>query len=246
MRRRKVGADPTAVCPEARTVAGRAGTGRSFVHLRHRPARPRAGRRAVPATPRGVPDSQKGTNDVLIDPTAICLGGHGHPQRSVAPGHLRDPARHGRDRPGRRAGPAAAAAAAAPTGEYAQRFLAQYDKIKDPANGYFSPQGIPYHSVETLIVEAPDYGHETTSEAYSYWIWLEALYGQVTEDWAPLNHAWDTIEKYMIPPAADQPTNSFYNPASPATYASEFNHPSSYPSQLQSGVTSGRTRSPPS
>ena len=33
----------------------------------------------------------------------------------------------------------AAVAAAAPTGEYAQRFLAQYKKIKDPANGYFSP-----------------------------------------------------------------------------------------------------------
>ena len=61
----------------------------------------------------------------------------------------------------------AAVTAATPTGEYAQRFLAQYKKIKDPANGYFSPQGIPYHSVETLIVEAPDYGHETTSEAYS-------------------------------------------------------------------------------
>ncbi|WP_421735160.1 glycoside hydrolase family 48 protein [Cellulomonas sp.] len=133
----------------------------------------------------------------------------------------------------------AAVAAAAPTGEYAQRFLAQYDKIKDPANGYFSPQGIPYHSVETLIVEAPDYGHETTSEAYSYWVWLEALYGQVTEDWAPLNHAWDTLEKYMIPTSADQPTNSFYNPSSPATYAAEYNHPSSYPSQLTSGVTSG-------
>jgi len=134
---------------------------------------------------------------------------------------------------------AAPVKAAVADGEYAQRFLTQYEKLKDPANGYFSPQGIPYHSVETLIVEAPDYGHETTSEAYSYWLWLEALYGQVTEDWAPLNEAWDTMEKYMIPTTADQPTNSFYNPASPATYASEFNHPSSYPSQLQSGVTSG-------
>ncbi len=134
---------------------------------------------------------------------------------------------------------AAPVKAAVADGEYAQRFLTQYEKIKNPANGYFSAQGIPYHSVETLIVEAPDYGHETTSEAYSYWLWLEALYGQVTEDWAPLNDAWATMEKYMIPTSADQPTNSFYNPASPATYASEFNHPSSYPSQLQSGVTSG-------
>ncbi|MBT0994103.1 cellulose binding domain-containing protein [Cellulomonas sp. DKR-3] len=136
--------------------------------------------------------------------------------------------------------PAAAPVRAAVDGEYAQRFLAQYDKIKDPANGYFSAQGIPYHSVETLIVEAPDYGHETTSEAYSYWIWLEALYGQVTGDWAPLNHAWETMEKYMIPQTVDQPTNSFYNPNSPATYASEFNHPSQYPSALNSGVSVGK------
>ncbi|KQS98804.1 glycoside hydrolase family 48 protein [Cellulomonas sp. Leaf395] len=135
---------------------------------------------------------------------------------------------------------AAPVKAAVADGEYAQRFLAQYKKIKDPANGYFSAQGIPYHSVETLIVEAPDYGHETTSEAYSYWLWLEALYGQFTEDWGPLNDAWATMEKYMIPTSADQPTNSFYNPNSPATYASEFNHPSSYPSQLNNGVTSGK------
>lgn len=135
--------------------------------------------------------------------------------------------------------PAASPVRAAVDGEYANRFLAQYDKIKDPANGYFSAQGIPYHAVETLMVEAPDYGHETTSEAYSYWLWLEALYGQVTQDWAPLNHAWDTMEKYMIPQSVDQPTNSFYNPNSPATYAPEFNHPSSYPSQLNSGISGG-------
>ena len=115
-------------------------------------------------------------------------------------------------------------------GEYAQRFLAQYDKIKDPANGYFSAQGIPYHSVETLIVEAPDYGHETTSEAYSYWIWLEALYGQTTGDWAPLNHAWDTMEKYMIPPVGGSADELVLQPElSPATYAAEYDHPSKYP-----------------
>lgn len=54
---------------------------------------------------------------------------------------------------------------------YTARFLTQYNKIHDPAHGYFSKEGIPYHSVETLIVEAPDHGHQTTSEAYSYWIW---------------------------------------------------------------------------
>lgn len=43
------------------------------------------------------------------------------------------------------AGPTAqvAPAAVAVDSEYAERFLEQYDKIKDPANGYFSPQGIP-------------------------------------------------------------------------------------------------------
>lgn len=124
--------------------------------------------------------------------------------------------------------------------EYADRFLELYNEIHDPANGYFSPQGIPYHAVETLIVEAPDHGHETTSEAYSFWIWLETSYGELTGDWEPLNHAWETMETYMIPQQADQPTNSFYNPNSPGTYAAEFNHPSNYPSALNSQVQAGK------
>ena len=96
---------------------------------------------------------------------------------------------------------AAPLAAAVPDGEYTQRFLTMYNKIKNPANGYFSPQGIPYHSVETLIVEAPDHGHETTSEAFSYWLWLEAAYGQVTRDWAPFNNAWDDAREVHHPDA---------------------------------------------
>src|SRR5579872_247745 len=71
---------------------------------------------------------------------------------------------------------------AAKTSGYDQWFLSLYNQIKNPANGYFSPKGIPFHSVETLIVEAPDYGHETTSETYSYWLWLEADFGRVTGD----------------------------------------------------------------
>ena len=134
---------------------------------------------------------------------------------------------------------ALAAPAAVPGGENTQRFLTMYNKIHDPANGYFSPQGIPYHSVETLIVEAPDYGHETTSEAYSFWVRLEAEYGQATGDWAPLNNAWATLEKYMIPTTADQPTNSFYNPSKPATYAGEFATPSGYPATLNTSVSVG-------
>ncbi|WP_257447763.1 glycoside hydrolase family 48 protein [Archangium lipolyticum] len=122
---------------------------------------------------------------------------------------------------------------------YTQRFLEQYNKIKDPANGYFSSKGVPYHSVETLMVEAPDHGHETTSEAYSYWLWLEAEYGHVTGDWAPFNAAWANMEKYIIPSQADQPTNQFYQANKPATYAGEWDLPSQYPSPLRSDVAVG-------
>ncbi|GAB1338802.1 glycoside hydrolase family 48 protein [Streptomyces sp. E-15] len=122
---------------------------------------------------------------------------------------------------------------------YDARFLDLYGKITDPANGYFSPEGIPYHSVETLIVEAPDQGHETTSEAYSYLLWLQAMYGKVTGDWSKFNGAWDVMEKYMIPTHADQPTNSFYNAAKPATYAPELDTPDEYPAKLDSSVAVG-------
>ncbi|MFF7047765.1 glycoside hydrolase family 48 protein [Streptomyces griseorubiginosus] len=125
------------------------------------------------------------------------------------------------------------------TKAYDARFLELYGKITNPANGYFSPEGIPYHSVETLIVEAPDHGHETTSEAYSYLLWLQAMYGKVTGDWSKFNGAWEIMEKYMIPTHADQPTNSFYSASKPATYAPELDTPNEYPARLDSSVASG-------
>ncbi|MGW1269504.1 glycoside hydrolase family 48 protein [Streptomyces sp. NPDC002491] len=125
------------------------------------------------------------------------------------------------------------------TKAYDARFLDLYGKITNPANGYFSPEGIPYHSVETLIVEAPDQGHETTSEAYSYLLWLQAMYGKITGDWTKFNGAWDIMEKYMIPTHADQPTNSFYNASKPATYAPELDTPNEYPAKLDTGVSVG-------
>src|SRR5690606_18311411 len=100
------------------------------------------------------------------------------------------------------------------------RFMTLYNQTKNPASGYFSPEGIPYHAVETLLSEAPDYGHMTTSEAYSYWLWLEALYGYYTGDWTRLEAAWTNMETYIIPVnegdgAEEQPTMSNYNPSSP-------------------------------
>ncbi|WP_338483201.1 glycoside hydrolase family 48 protein [Streptomyces sp. SCSIO 75703] len=123
---------------------------------------------------------------------------------------------------------------------YDARFLELYGKITDPANGYFSPEGVPYHSVETLIVEAPDHGHETTSEAYSYLLWLQAMYGKVSGDWSAFNNAWSIMEKYMIPTHADQPGNSFYDASKPATYAPELDTPNEYPAALDGTVSVGR------
>ncbi|SDZ22121.1 cellulose 1,4-beta-cellobiosidase [Micromonospora pattaloongensis] len=117
---------------------------------------------------------------------------------------------------------------------YTTRFLEQYNKIKN--SGYFSPEGVPYHSIETLIVEAPDHGHETTSEAFSFWIWLEAQYGRATQNWAPFNNAWTVMEKYIIPSHADQPTAGVNGTPQ---YAAEYNLPSQYPSQLQPNVPVG-------
>jgi hypothetical protein len=134
---------------------------------------------------------------------------------------------------------AVTAAVTGAAGSADARFTQMYNDIKNPANGYFSPEGVPYHSIETLIDEAPDQGHETTSEAFSYWLWLEAEHGQTTQDWAPFNSAWATMEKYIIPSHADQPTNDKYDASKPATYAAEHPLPSQYPSQLESGVSVG-------
>jgi Glycosyl hydrolase family 48/Cellulose binding domain/Bacterial Ig domain len=122
---------------------------------------------------------------------------------------------------------------------YDQWFLNLYDTIMNPVNGYFSPKGIPYHSVETLIVEAPDYGHETTSETYSYYLWLTADYGRVTGNWTPFNNAWANMQQYMIPNDANQPGQCNYNPSSPATYGPEEPVPNDYPVTLNSSVPVG-------
>lgn len=125
---------------------------------------------------------------------------------------------------------------------YKELFLDFYSKIKDPKSGYFSPdEGIPYHSIETLIVEAPDYGHVTTSEAFSYYTWLEAMYGNFSGDWAPLKNAWKVMEDWIIPDSTEQPGMARYNPSSPATYANEYELPDYYPSKLEfNSVTVGQ------
>ena len=71
------------------------------------------------------------------------------------------------------------------TDTYAARFMSLYDDVITNGidNGYMSSTstvngglGVPYHSVEELCIEAPDYGHETTSEAMSYMAWVTAMH----------------------------------------------------------------------
>jgi hypothetical protein len=132
----------------------------------------------------------------------------------------------------------AVTAAPAATG-YDQWFLNLYNQLTNSSNGYFSPKGIPYHSVEQLIVEAPDYGHETTSETFSYWLWLTADFGRVSGDWTAFNNAWSVTMQYDVPNAANQPGCSAYNASSPATYGPEAGSPASYPVALNSSVPVG-------
>jgi hypothetical protein len=126
---------------------------------------------------------------------------------------------------------------------FQQHFVDLYTDIHTSSNGYFgtatSGDQIPYHSVETLMAEAPDYGHETSSETYSYWVWLETLYGGLTGNWTGLQTAWTSLQDNMIPSATLQPTNSGYSASAPATYAPEHPLPSAYPSVLTSSVSVG-------
>ncbi|MBP6386988.1 MAG: T9SS type A sorting domain-containing protein [Pseudarcicella sp.] len=123
---------------------------------------------------------------------------------------------------------------------YKDRFTQIRNELYDPANGYFSKDGSPHHSIETIMVEAPDHGHQSTSELYSYWIWLEAMHGKLTNDWKPLNDAWGKMEEHIIPSLADQPTTSAYNPNAPATYASEYPLPTLYPATLETSTPVGK------
>ncbi|WP_176736496.1 glycoside hydrolase family 48 protein [Oligoflexus tunisiensis] len=118
------------------------------------------------------------------------------------------------------------------------KFFTLWWKLHDPRNGYFSSYNLPYHAVETLIVEAPDHGHVTTSETFSYWAWLEAMYAHYTGDFAPLRYVYDRIDSYAVPPY--QPSIQSYNPQSPATFARENSTPQAYPSPLEAQVSVGQ------
>lgn len=137
---------------------------------------------------------------------------------------------------------------------YTQRFLSLYDDVitNGQENGYMSSDkgsggfGVPYHSVEELICEAPDYGHETTSEAMSYLVWVAAMNDHITKENAgkidgvtptsDLAKAWKTLETMI--PSADQQNGFWGKSELSSTVAPE--HPEGiekYPDEGNQGNT---------
>ena len=165
--------------------------------------------------------------------------------------------------------PTAASAAGTRTKEeaygdktYAARFMSLYDDVitNGVQNGYMSSTstvsgglGVPYHSVETLCIEAPDYGHETTSEAMSYLVWVAAMRDNIvnkansgeitvkgtkdaaTESVGDTAKAWLTMEATMIPDTQ----NNFMSKGSnlSATYSDEWEQIELYPTDMAQGNT---------
>lgn len=133
---------------------------------------------------------------------------------------------------------------------YKNRFLSLYDDVvtNGQANGYLSKNnaasggfGVPYHSVETMIVEAPDYGHETTSEAMSYLVWIAAMRDNLTQGTSDaskdLAKAWKTME-IMIPTVQTGFWDASKTPS--ATYSAELDTVEDYTTSkasMQSGNT---------
>ncbi|MBR6670306.1 MAG: cellulose 1,4-beta-cellobiosidase [Ruminococcus sp.] len=130
---------------------------------------------------------------------------------------------------------------------YAERFMSLYDDVvtNGEENGYLSKNnnggsgsfGVPYHAAETVIVEAPDYGHETTSEAMSYIVWVAAMRDKLAEEGVvdgatnttDLAKAWKTME-VMIPTVQE---NYWTVDKLSAQYNNECDNPEDYPDKQQ-------------
>ncbi|MBP8593042.1 MAG: cellulose 1,4-beta-cellobiosidase [Ruminococcus sp.] len=135
---------------------------------------------------------------------------------------------------------------------YAKMFESLYDDVitNGQTNGYLSKNtnggdsfGIPYHSKETLVIEAPDYGHETTSEAMSYIAWITAMHdvladkGRINGSTGDLQRGWKTLEA-MIPGWSKNAYGSstkyetiFTQEKLKADTTTEENDPSKYPAK---------------
>jgi len=136
---------------------------------------------------------------------------------------------------------------------YLTRFNWIYDKLTNTAKSqYFGPQSgakantMPYHAIETVLAEAPDWGHESASETVSFWTKLEAW--QIAMNGIATGYAasWASIENNYIPSHTNQPWAAYAGlPVSPAvatpaaTYQPDADYPSGCPTLPSTSVTTG-------
>lgn len=102
------------------------------------------------------------------------------------------------------------------TGTYLERFLWAFDKYHDRDNGYFGPptgpnaKRVPYHAIEkAIVVEAPDWTHESVSETASFHVKAAAWHYIITGDATELNEAWKAIVDLWIPNTKGQPWGDY-------------------------------------
>lgn len=148
---------------------------------------------------------------------------------------------------------------------YATMFSSLYDDVitNGEANGYLAKNnngsgsfGIPYHSVEELCVEAPDYGHETTSEAMSYMVWMTSMHdvlvqqNRISGSTGDLQKGWKTLEA-MIPGwsknayGSNTKYNTLWNQSRlKADTAEEGDFPESYPTKSYANQGGGDALNP--
>ena len=119
------------------------------------------------------------------------------------------------------------------------RFNDMFASLTSASSGYLSVEGVPYYSIETLMCERPDYGHMSTSEAFSFYVWLGAVKGKISGDWSTYTKAWDRTEQYIIPSSADQPGVNTYNPHDPSDYAPESPNIEDYPTAGNPSIIAG-------
>lgn len=104
---------------------------------------------------------------------------------------------------------------------YLNRFKSHYALMMNKDSGYFGPTTgakaytVPYHMLESIIVEAPDWGQESVSETASFFSKMAAWNGILTGDTSDYIKSWSCIEDSFIPSATAQPWGA-YTPASPA------------------------------
>ena len=109
-------------------------------------------------------------------------------------------------------------------GSYLARFNWSYDMYHDRDNGYFGPTTgpnafrVPYHAKErAIIVEAPDWTHESVSETVSFQAKAAAWKYLISGDATDLTKCWSAINDIWIPQGVAQPWGD-YTPNSPAGY----------------------------